>query len=68
MHIAADKDADARVTRGFGQEWSAFRQDETNLARDQVFQSYRRAGAQSESDRTRKDRSANGSENSLSGL
>lgn len=43
MHIASDKNVDARVARGFGQEWSAFRQDDTNLARDQrkaIFEDY----------------------------
>jgi len=43
MHIASDKNVDTRVARGFGQEWSTFRQDETNLARDQreaIFEDY----------------------------
>jgi ubiquinone/menaquinone biosynthesis C-methylase UbiE len=43
MHIPSDKNVDARVARGFGQEWSAFPQDETSLARDQreaIFKDY----------------------------
>jgi len=43
MRIASDKNVDARVARGFGQEWSTFRQDETNLEhaqREAIFEDY----------------------------
>jgi ubiquinone/menaquinone biosynthesis C-methylase UbiE len=43
MKIETEKNVDAKVARGFGDEWSKFRQDETNLAqdeRDTIFQSY----------------------------
>jgi ubiquinone/menaquinone biosynthesis C-methylase UbiE len=43
MHVTSDENVDAQVARGFGQEWSAFRQDETNLAHDQrkvIFEDY----------------------------
>src|SRR5262245_30737141 len=43
MHVSSDKNLDARVTRGFGEEWSTFRQDEKNLAREEretIFEGY----------------------------
>jgi ubiquinone/menaquinone biosynthesis C-methylase UbiE len=43
MDVAPDKNVDTRVARGFGEEWSTFRQDETNLAREQreaIFENY----------------------------
>lgn len=43
MHTASDKNVDAQVARGFGEEWSTFRQDETNLPREQreaIFENY----------------------------
>jgi len=43
MRIASDKNVDAHVARGFGQEWSTFRQDETNLGhpqREAIFEDY----------------------------
>ena len=43
MGAASEKNVDARVARGFGQEWSTFRQDETHLPRRQreaIFEDY----------------------------
>jgi ubiquinone/menaquinone biosynthesis C-methylase UbiE len=43
MKIETEKNVDAKVARGFGDEWSKFRQDETNLTQDErntIFQSY----------------------------
>ena len=43
MDRGSDKNVDADVARGFGKEWSTFRQDETSLAREQretIFQNY----------------------------
>ena len=43
MHVGSDKNVDTRVARGFGEEWSTFRQDETRLAREQretIFENY----------------------------
>jgi ubiquinone/menaquinone biosynthesis C-methylase UbiE len=43
MHAASDKNVDVKVARGFGEEWSTFRQDETSLAREQrkaIFDDY----------------------------
>jgi ubiquinone/menaquinone biosynthesis C-methylase UbiE len=43
MHATPDKNVDRRVARGFGEEWSTFRQDETSLAREQretIFEDY----------------------------
>jgi len=43
MHVGSDKNVDNDVARGFGEEWSTFRQDETNLAREQretIFENY----------------------------
>ena len=43
MKIATEKNVDDKVARGFGEEWSKFRQDETNLAQDEretIFQNY----------------------------
>src|SRR5262245_9049110 len=43
MQLASDKNVDPRVTRGFGEEWSTFRQDEKNLAREEreaIFEGY----------------------------
>jgi ubiquinone/menaquinone biosynthesis C-methylase UbiE len=43
MHVGSDKNVDTRVARGFGKEWSTFRQDETSLAREQretIFENY----------------------------
>jgi SAM-dependent methyltransferase len=43
MKIATEKNVDDEVARGFGDEWSKFRQDETNLAHDEretIFQNY----------------------------
>jgi hypothetical protein len=49
MHTEADNNLDLQVTRGFGQEWSTFRQDEDHLSREQrqtIFDDYfRRAAA-----------------------
>ncbi|MGC2823619.1 MAG: class I SAM-dependent methyltransferase [Pseudolabrys sp.] len=35
MQVGTNKNVDHQVARGFGEEWSTFRQDETSLARDQ---------------------------------
>ena len=43
MHVGSDKNVDTRVARGFGEEWSTFRQGETSLAREQretIFENY----------------------------
>ncbi len=43
MDRGSDKNVDADVARGFGKEWSTFRQDETSLAREQretIFENY----------------------------
>lgn len=43
MGTPSNKNVDARVARGFGDEWSTFRQDETHLARAQreaIFDGY----------------------------
>ncbi len=43
MDLGSDKNVDADVARGFGKEWSTFRQDETSLAREQretIFENY----------------------------
>ena len=43
MKIATENNVDAKVARGFGDEWSKFRQDETNLAqgeRETIFENY----------------------------
>jgi ubiquinone/menaquinone biosynthesis C-methylase UbiE len=43
MHAASKKNVDPQVARGFGEEWSTFRQDETRLGREQreaIFEEY----------------------------
>ena len=43
MKIATENNVDAKVAQGFGDEWSKFRQDETNLAHDEretIFANY----------------------------
>ncbi len=43
MHAASKKNVDPQVARGFGEEWSTFRQDETRLGREQrkaIFEDY----------------------------
>ncbi len=43
MHTKADNNLDLQVTRGFGQEWSTFHQDEDHLSREQrqaIFDDY----------------------------
>jgi ubiquinone/menaquinone biosynthesis C-methylase UbiE len=43
MHISADNNLDPQVTRGFGQEWSTFRQDQDHLSQQQrqdIFDDY----------------------------
>jgi ubiquinone/menaquinone biosynthesis C-methylase UbiE len=43
MRAASDKNVDVKVARGFGEEWSTFRQDETSLVREQreaIFDDY----------------------------
>ena len=43
MEIATENNVDAKVARGFGDEWSKFRQDQTNLAqgeRETIFANY----------------------------
>jgi ubiquinone/menaquinone biosynthesis C-methylase UbiE len=43
MDLGSDKNVDADVARGFGKEWSTFRQDEMSLAREQretIFENY----------------------------
>jgi len=43
MQISADKNLDPRVARGFGQEWSTFRQDADHLSpqqRQEIFDDY----------------------------
>ena len=43
MDVGSDKNVDAEVARGFGKEWSTFRQGETSLARAQratIFENY----------------------------
>jgi SAM-dependent methyltransferase len=43
MDLSVDKNVDHRVARGFGKEWSVFRQGEESLSREQrdaIFQNY----------------------------
>lgn len=43
MRAASDKNVDPQVAQGFGDEWSTFRQDEKNLAREErgaIFKDY----------------------------
>jgi ubiquinone/menaquinone biosynthesis C-methylase UbiE len=43
MQVSSDKNVDSRVAKGFGEEWSTFRQDETSLApeqRETIFENY----------------------------
>lgn len=43
MDLGSDKNVDVEVARGFGKEWSTFRQDEANLTREQreaIFENY----------------------------
>ena len=43
MDVGSDKNVDAEVARGFGKEWSTFRQNELSLARTQrttIFENY----------------------------
>ena len=43
MDLGPNKNVDADVARGFGDEWSTYRQDETSLAREQreaIFENY----------------------------
>ncbi len=43
MDLGSDKNVDAEVARGFGAEWSTYRQDEISLAHEQretIFQNY----------------------------
>jgi ubiquinone/menaquinone biosynthesis C-methylase UbiE len=43
MRAASEKNVDANVARGFGEEWSKFRQDETSFGREQresIFEDY----------------------------
>ena len=43
MNASLEKNVDSPVVRDFGEEWSAFRQDEKSLARDQretIFENY----------------------------
>src|ERR1700758_3867175 len=43
MHASAGNNIDLRVARGFGREWSTFRQDEDHLSREQrqaIFDDY----------------------------
>jgi SAM-dependent methyltransferase len=43
MHTKADNNLDLQVARGFGQEWSTFRQDANHLSREQrqaIFDDY----------------------------
>jgi ubiquinone/menaquinone biosynthesis C-methylase UbiE len=43
MDVGSDKNVDAKVARGFGKEWSTFRQGESSLARAQratIFENY----------------------------
>ena len=43
MRAASDKNVDANVARGFGQEWSKYRQEETSFGREQreaIFEDY----------------------------
>jgi ubiquinone/menaquinone biosynthesis C-methylase UbiE len=43
MHAASDKNVDANVSWGFGEEWSTFRQDETSFGPEQrkaIFENY----------------------------
>jgi hypothetical protein len=35
MDVSTDRNVDANVARGFGKEWSTFRQSEENLSREQ---------------------------------
>jgi ubiquinone/menaquinone biosynthesis C-methylase UbiE len=43
MDVSSDKNVDAKVARGFGEEWSTFRQSESSLAgaqRATIFENY----------------------------
>jgi len=43
MDVSTDRNVDANVVRGFGKEWSTFRQDEESLSREQrqaIFEDY----------------------------
>ena len=43
MHLTSDRNVDDNVARGFGKEWSTFRQGEENLSRPQratIFENY----------------------------
>ena len=43
MHASSDRNVDANVARGFGQEWSTFRQGDESLSREQrntIFDGY----------------------------
>jgi ubiquinone/menaquinone biosynthesis C-methylase UbiE len=43
MHLTSDRNVDANVARGFGSEWSTFRQGEESLSREQretIFENY----------------------------
>ena len=43
MHFTSDRNVDDNVARGFGKEWSTFRQGEENLSRSQrqtIFENY----------------------------
>src|SRR5665213_102524 len=43
MHVSSNRNVDANVARGFGKEWSTFRQDEESLSREQrqaIFDDY----------------------------
>jgi SAM-dependent methyltransferase len=45
LHIAPEKNVDAKVAQGFGDVWSTFRQDEKSLAhseREAIFEGYSR--------------------------
>jgi hypothetical protein len=48
MQIGTDNTPDPRVARGFGQDWSTFRQDEDRLSQRQrqgIFDDYLRSSA-----------------------
>ena len=43
MQVSSNRNVDANVARGFGREWSTFRQGEENLSREQretIFEDY----------------------------
>src|SRR5476651_2381795 len=43
MHLKSDRNVDDNVARGFGKEWSTFRQDEESLSLEQrtaIFENY----------------------------